>query len=70
MKKLIFIGICLLTFFVYWFKISIDKWNKDAIIYNTEVKNFCPCEKWKYITKGQWECKCKKDIDEAYNSDK
>jgi len=48
----------LVMIFIWWFKISVDNWNKNAIEYNKSMKKHCPCEKWNYVTKGYWECDC------------
>lgn len=48
----------ILVVFIYLFKIAIDNWNEEAIKHNIEIKNHCPCEKWIYITKGNFECEC------------
>jgi hypothetical protein len=49
----------LVTVLILWFKIAIDNWNKEAIEYNKQMKNKCPCGKFQYVTKGHWECDCK-----------
>jgi hypothetical protein len=44
--------------FILWFKVAVDNWNKDAIEYNEQMKEYCPCDNWHYVTKGYWECDC------------
>lgn len=51
----------LFIIFIYCFKIACDNWNKDAIEHNRKMKEYCPCEKWHYVSRGQWECDCNKN---------
>lgn len=53
-----FLYFLLAVVFIWWFKIAVDNYNKEAIRHNDEMKKNCPCEKWHYVTKGQWECDC------------
>lgn len=53
-----FLYCSLAVVFIWWFKVAVDNWNKDVIRHNIEMKKNCPCEKWHYVTKGQWECDC------------
>jgi len=56
--KTIAFRIFLVIIFLYCFKICVDNWNKDAIEYNSQIKKECPCEKYKYISKGYYKCDC------------
>lgn len=53
-----FLYLLIAIIFIYWFKIAIDNWNEEAVNKNNEIKKHCPCEKWNYITKGNFECEC------------
>ena len=44
--------------FIWYFKICVNNWNRDAELHNQEMKEYCPCENWHYVTKGHWECDC------------
>jgi hypothetical protein len=57
--KLKIFYLLIVIIFIYWFKISIDNWNNEALKHNSEIKKHCPCEKWYYVTKGHFECECK-----------
>jgi len=57
----IYIGIVLIAIvFIWWFKLCVDNWNKEAAKHNEQMKKECPCGKWHYVSKGYWECDCPK----------
>ncbi len=57
-KPLNLLYLVLAVVFVWYFKICVDNWNRDAEVYNKRMKEHCPCEKWHYVTKGLWLCDC------------
>lgn len=54
----IFLIVCLSVVFMWYVDVCVNNWNRDTQIYNKEIKDYCPCEKWLYVTKGIWVCDC------------
>lgn len=59
MKKIL--KIILFTLFIWYVKICVDDLNNQAKLHDKQMKKYCPCGEWVYVSRRNWKCKCPDD---------